>query len=362
MKLSKKIFSAGAIALLISLSACDNDDEKGGQLSKDEAKNEIASFNTSATGDLQALADADGLKTMQDFFDLVDQDDPFGRIGADKNKIRVFLREKGREFRTVFVPSSSVKGLTNGDEPFDFDANKGVYVWNAELAEFVKESEAAIIEIWFPTEGSLTNNAKLQISVYEEQFVEDDFEGFYEPTALEASLFVNESKKASVDLNIDYDDAGFPVTANIEVMVTPYTASLSFDVTASTSSTISFSLLQNQDILIATNVVVNYSDASKTEESLSVLEGYVQFKNLKLQGTVDVGLANEVEEPDFNDIVNVKLYSDGKIVGDIVFVTENEEEIPYVKYADGSTEKLEDVFQPVIDELEALGESLDTEG
>jgi hypothetical protein len=362
MKLSKKILSAGVLALLFGLSACDNDDEKGGQLSKDDAKNEIASFNTDATGDLQALADADGLEAMQDFFDLVDQDDPFGRIGADKNKIRAFLREKGREFRTVFVPSSSVKGRTNGEEPFDFDANKGVYVWNAELVEFVKESEAAIIEIWFPTEGSLTNNAKLQISVYEEQFVEDDFEGFYEPTALEASLFVNDSKKASVDLDIDYDDAGFPVTANIEVMVTPYTASLSFDVTAATSSTISFSLLQNQDILIATNVVVNYSDASKTEESLSLLEGYVQFKNLKLQGTVDVARANEVEEPDFNEIVKVILYSDGKKVGDIVFVTENEEEIPYVKYADGSTEKLEDVFQPVIDELEALGESLDTEG
>jgi hypothetical protein len=364
MKIHHSLLTAAALAFAITFSSCDNDDEKGSQLSKTDAKTQLNAFNTNATEDLQALADADGLKAMQDFFDLTAIDEPFdGRLASDKKKFRAFLMDKGREFRSVFVPSSAINGRTNGETAFDYESNKGTYVWDAELQQFVYQGDAEVIEILFPTEGSETNNAKLQITAYEEQLVEDpDFgDTWYEPTLITANLFVNNVKQASLNLDVDYDDLGFPLTADIEVMVTPFTATLLFDVSGSTSSTLSFSVLQNQETVLATTVKVNYSDASKTEESLKSIEGFVQVKNLKLQGSVDATAANG-EDVDFNDIVKLTLYSNNAKVGDIVFVTENEQAIAYVKYADGSQEKLEDVLQPVIDELNELSESLDDNG
>lgn len=364
MNIKHRLLTAGALAFAITLSSCNDDDDKGGQLSKGDAKSKLAQFNQDATQDLQDLADADGLKAMQDFFDLTSVDDPLdgGRIASDKKKFRAFLRDKGREFRSVFAPSASIKGRTNSDEAFDFENNTGVYAWDSDLQEFVYQSDAGTIEILFPTEGSNTNNAKLQITEYDEQLVEDEWGDFYyEPTAIKASLSVANVKKAGLELNIDYDDAGFPLSADIEVMVSPFTATLKFDVSASTSSTLSFNLKNNQETVLGTTVTVKYADSSKSEESLKSLEGFVQFKNLKLQGTVDAEGANG-EEVNFNDFVKLSLYADNTKIGDIVFVNENQQEIPYVKYSDGTKEKLEVVLQPVIDEIESLGESLDVNG
>jgi hypothetical protein len=362
MKITNRLLTVGALAFAITLSSCNDDDEKGSQLSKGDAKAQLAVFNSDATKDLQDLADADGVKAMQDFFDLTAIDEPLdGRLASDKNKFRAFLRDKGREFRSVFVPASIGKGRINGEEPFDFDGNKGTYAWDEELQQFTYSGDASAIEILFPTEGSTTNNAKLQITAYEEQFVDDEFGGYYEPTLINAGLFVNNTKKAGLDLSIDYDAAGFPVSADVDVMVTPFTATLSFDVSNSASSTVSFSVLKDQTTLVATSVTVKYSDSSKSEESLTSIDGFVQFKNLKVQGSIDADGANG-EEVDFNDFVKAALYADNSKIGDIVFVTENEQAIPYVKYADGTQEKLEVVLQPVIDELENLSESLDNNG
>jgi hypothetical protein len=364
MSINQKTLALAAFVLLGGLTAC-NDDEKGtDQLSKDEAKSKLAEFNASANDDLDALTDAEGLQAVQDFFDLVETDDPFaGRIGTDKKKIRAFFQEKGRAFRQVFVTSKAINGRTQGTEPFDFTANSGTYVWDPELVQFTKTGESNIVEILFPTEGSSTNNAKLQLTAYSEVQIYDDFmqEYSYEPELLKAALFVDNVKKASLDLQIEWDENGFPLSADITMMVTPFTATISFDMTASTASTLSVSLLRDQETLIATSVTVKYGDSSKSEESLEGIEGYVQFLNLKLEGQIDVTAA-DAEEVDWNDIIDAALYSDGEKIGDIVFVDENGEAIPYLEYADGSKEKLETVLQPVYDKINELRADLDTNG
>ncbi len=366
MKITNRLLAAGALAFAITLTSCNDDDDKkgSGQLSKNDAKGEIAKFNTDAKQDLQGFADADGLKAIQDFFDLTSIDDPLdgGRVASDKKKVRAFLRDRGREFRSVFVPASSTKGKINSAEPFDFEAHTGVYVWVDELQEFAYQGDAQTIEILFPTEGSNTNNAKLLLAEYEEQLVEDEWgDLYYEPTSIKASLFVNDVKKAGLNLEIEYDDAGFPLSAGIDLMITPYAVSLGFDVSGSTTSTLSFGITHNQETMIAASVTVKYSNASKSEESIQSLNGFVQFKNLKLQGTVDPEGANG-EEIDFNDFIKLALYSNNSKLGDVVFVDENESQVPYLKYSDGSKERLEDVLAPVVDEIEDLVESVDTNG
>lgn len=367
MKITSNLLGAGALSMLLCLSACDNDDNSkpssGNQLSKADAKAALSNFNSQASTDLQDLGEAEGLLAVRDFFTLVDQDDPFGRIGTDQKGVRAFFRTKGQEFRSVFSPVTSSKGRTSAEESFDFDAKKGVYEWNEELQAFELTAQSTAIKIKFPTEGSLSNNAELQLLAYADVEITDDETGetYYEPTSLKAELYTDNVKAAGLDLEVEYDEAGFPLTADVAVSVTPFTASLSVDVTNSTSSSISVSLREGQETIIATSIVAKYGDSSKSEESLETLEGFVQFKSLKLQGNVDLTAANG-ENVDLNSIVKLALYSDNKKVGDIVFVTENAQDVAYVKYADGSKEKLEDVLKPVADEISELGESLQVNG
>jgi hypothetical protein len=364
MTITRKLFSVAALSALLGLVSCNKDDEKSNsQLSKNDAKQAIATFNSSASSDLQGLADADGLKAVQDFFQLVDTDDPFGRVSTDHKKVRAFFQKKGKDFRNVFVPLKSSSARTQGDQPYNYNESKGVYTWNPSLEQFEKTGSSDIVKIQFPTEGSATNNAELQLTAYSEKAVYDpDFdETHYEPTVLKASLFVNSVKVSYLDLAVNWDEKGFPLTASITFNVTPYTATVSFDVSNSTSSSLKFSLLKDQQTLIATNVTVKYKDSSKSEESLKSVEGFVQFKNMKLQGTVDAEAANQ-QQVDWNKIINVDLYSDGKKIGDVVFVEENSEYVAYLQYADGTKEKLETVLQPVVDEINKLADDLNTNG
>jgi len=58
------------------------------------------------------------------------------------------------------------------------------------------------------------------------------------------------------------------------------------------------------------------------------------------------------------------LSGENKEIGNIVFETEIvdgfEETAPYIEYTDGTKENLEDVLQPVIDELDTISEDLNS--
>ena len=361
MTITRKLLSLAALTVLIGISACSDDDGPK-VLSKDDAKAKISTFNATASQDISGVADADGVKAIQDFFNLVDTDDPFGRIGTDKKKVRAFFLEKGHEFKSIFT-KKGINGRTAEDEPFFFNDHTGIYVWNPELGEageFEKVDESEIIIIQFPTDGSETNNAELRLTAYEEvEFQDEETEEWtLVPSILKASLSVDEAEVASVDFRIDWTSDGFPLGASITLTVAPYSASISFNDSNATSSNLSVSFKKGQEVLVATTVTATYSDNFKKGEDLVSIDGFVQFREMKIQGTVNIEAANEAEV-DWNTILDVDLFSNGEKLGDIVFVEENDEPVAYIQYADGSKEKLETVLQPVIDEIEALTEDLD---
>jgi hypothetical protein len=352
------------LTLSAFLSGCDKDDDGAGKLSKTDAKAEISEFNSTATLDLQQFSDAEGLNAIADLSDLTALDDPFGRASTDQKKLKSFFHKKGAQFRSIFQKKSD-SGRIKGSEPFDFNANKGIYEWDFTYEVFVKTGSSSIIQIMFPTEGSLTNNAELQLTAYEEVHVYDEVfeEDSYEPSVLKAALFVESTEVASLDLDVEWGDDGFPLSGDLTAIVVPFTASVSFDVTASTKNTLTASLVRNQETLFATSIAVLYSTSAKTEQDLKSIEGFVQLKNLTLKGSIDVeGTDLEEDEIDLNDFIHLELLADGKKVGDIVFETEMidgfEEPVTYIKYSDGSKEKLDDVLQPVIDELDQISEDL----
>src|SRR5687768_4379809 len=267
MSITQKLLSAAVLLVLIGISSC-NDEEGNGQLSKEDAKNKITEFNANASGDLQAFADEDGVKAIQDFFNLAQTDDPFGRLASDKGKFRTFFREKGKAFRSIFVKDAAFGRTQTG--AFNFAEHAGVYAWNPELGEageFEKIDEEEIIIILFPTEGSATNNARLELTAYSElEFYDEEFDTYrYEPTELTAALYVNQTEVASIDLDITWDELGFPIEGSVVLEVSPYKATVSFNDAAARSSSLSVSFVKGDQTLIATSITTNYSDDSKSE-------------------------------------------------------------------------------------------------
>lgn len=356
----KKSILKGLVPVLLALLALSSckDDSPSNQLSKSEAQEAIADFNTTAASDLQALSGATGTAAIQDMFDLMDLDDPFGRIGTtNREQLKVFFKSKGRAFKSIFVPAKAVNGRSTSEEAFDFNAKKGVYTWNADLSVFELTGESTIIIIEFPTEGSETNNAKLKLNAYSEveTYDEEWDEYSYVPTEISAELYIGEVKVASLEFDADWDDAGFPISANIALTINDFSLEVSLDTSGSTSSTLSLTFKQGSDIIVDASVTVKYDDASKSEESLKSIEGFVQFKNLKLKGNIDIHAA-DANNVDWNDVFNFSLYSNGEKLGDVVFVDVDDEPVAYLKYADGSKEKLETVLQPVVDEINDLAD------
>jgi hypothetical protein len=343
------------------LTACNNDEENINRLPKTEAKEKIASLNSSLTSDLEDLANADGFEALRSLFDLTTLDDPFaGRATTKREELRNWFRSKGNELRTIFVKKTDNAGRLSNDEPFNFTAHKGVYEWNFTQETFVKTGNANIIRILFPTEGSATNNAVLQLHQYNEVEVYDEFSeySYYEPEVIVADLSVNGAEVASLDLSIDWDETGFPLTADITLALTPYTGNLSFDVTGSTSSTASASIRRGSETLFAASITTLFSDPSKSGDSLEKIEGFVQLKDVKLEGNIDFASLDQSSSGNPNEYINLWLSSNGSRLGEIIFVEENVDGFPewvaYLQYSDGSKEKLEDVLQPILDELEAL--------
>lgn len=362
MIITKRLLSLAALAAIIGFTSCDNDDDQkdSTQLLKTEAKAKISSFNSSAKTDLQNLSGAEGLKAIGDLFELVDTDDPFGRTSADRKKLHHFFQKKSKDLKDIF--SKNIAGRT-AEEPFNFEGNLGIYAWNPELGEageFEYIDNAEVIEIQFPTEGSTTNDAQLTLTAYSEiEFFDEEFEEtYYEPTLLNASLHVDQVKVASIYLEAEWNQDGFPLAASLMLQVAPYKLNIEFDDSSVNSSYVNISLLQNQETLVAIATTVKYKDGSKSEGSLSSVDGYLQVKNLKVQGTINGDALNE-QEINWNDVVKVALYDGDKKLGDIIHVEENGAYVAYLQYADGSKEKLETVLQPVVDEIEKLKEDLD---
>ncbi|MEM9391313.1 MAG: hypothetical protein AAGA02_12610, partial [Bacteroidota bacterium] len=123
-----------------------------------------------------------------------------------------------------------------------------------------------------------------------------------------------------------------------------------------TVSTLTASNTEGSNVNTSADLTVTF-ETSEKEEPIAV-SGFVQYLNIKLQGSIDVtGADDEGDDFDINEFISLELFDGDNKIGDIVFVYEDdedgyEEEVIYVEYADGSKERLEDILQPVIDEFE----------
>ncbi|TRX56221.1 hypothetical protein FNH22_16415 [Fulvivirga sp. M361] len=364
--MKKSIFFTLIIPIAFAIS-CNDDEESGTPLNAEQAQVSMDNLGTDMSDDVVNMIQSDGVEAMNDLFALLDVSDPFnGRLAElDQEGRKKWFKSRSMLFKTIFVPAKSVDfNRVQEDGDFDFEGNKGIYDWDAEAEEFVKSQESSdIIVINFPAGESETNNVSLRINDYTEKAIEeeDDFfpgeiDIYYVPTKISAELSVDETVQIKLDFAASYNTIGDPVSGNASLFLNPYNFTVNFDDSQSASATLSASITEGDAVITSADLTVTFQSADK--EEVKEASGFVQYMNIKLQGNINAQeLDTEDEDVDVNEFINLELFDGANKVGDIVIEEEEdedgyEEEVPYVVYADGSKEKLEDILQPAIDEVD----------
>lgn len=349
MKQPKLILSFFLLSAVLILSSCGDDEP--GKASKEEVKAALQTANDQVSADLNSFTTSSGYEAMNQLSGLTDQSNPFGRKSARKREQAIENLKAGVYAIRGILNHAARQARVSGDEPFNFDENTGVYEWSTEQEAFIRIDDSEIVDIWFPTEGSETNNAEFKMTAYEEVATPNGDEA-YSPTLIMASIEIDGTKELELNAEVQYGDEDQPVKGDIYYFVNPFALEVSFDDTKSKSTSFSETLTKSGNVLIGFGASVTFNDASKDETTVSSANGYMQMLDVKFVMSVKMSQTAE----DINDIVHITIKVKNKEGGKVVLEQDaaTGEFIPYIKYSDGSTELLSDVLQDLSLELDSL--------
>ncbi|MEP1094534.1 MAG: hypothetical protein ABJG78_05460 [Cyclobacteriaceae bacterium] len=346
---------------IIFLAACSDENST-------DPKSSAAEINAIAgelNDDVVTLVKSDGVKGARTLIDLIDNSTQFGRVSPyqmDEN--RALITNQIGQISYSFT--TGIARLLN-EEPADFAENKGVYVWNFNLEDFEKVEASEFIVIAFPTEGSTTNNAEFRLT----EFTVIEIDGEELPTTIKADLtidddpLVDEDPIIDLDFVVNYSADGNPEAADIYLVAVPFALDITFDDSEASTTSLAVTLLLNSENLVGVDVDVEFDSEAKLEPKS--ISGEVSYRTLRIVGSVSDDQMDNSQDGDPNDYIDLALFVGEDKAGDIVFVFEEivedgetyEDYVPYVEYADGSKDKLEEILEPVIDEIEELLEDFE---
>lgn len=361
----KKITLFLMTGCVLAFSGCNKEDDQPDVTQTDipaaEAKTTLSGMSDTMKGDVVSITQSEGVEAVTDLLGLFSSGffEEEGRM-LSKEEGKFLIREKARMARSFMIPQSARKMEDDGS--FNFAEAKGVYEWNAENEKFDYASGGEAVVVKFPTEGSASNNAVLRLTNYEEVLIEFEGERYFNPTVIAADLSVDEVELITLDLEINWSSKGEPETASVDLFVKPFSFTLNFDDSESATAELEASIDNGTESIVAVSVKVDYTSAEK--EDVKLVDGFVSYRAIKIDGDIDVAALDASEDGDPNDYVHLSLLSSDKKLGDIIFVKEEieagmEDWVPYVKYNDDSTQKLEDILKPVLDEAEAFFNDLE---
>lgn len=341
------------LTVLLGITSCGDDD--AGKASKEEVRAAFEVANDQLSADLNSFNTSSGYQAMNQLSTLTNESNPFGRKSSRKREQVIENLKAGvYAIRGILKNSTTAANArVNSDEPFDYNANKGIYEWDPQEGAFVPTGESEIIEIRFPTEGSATNNAEFRLTSYAEELTPHGDQR-YSPTHVEASIFVNETKELELNADIDYGDEDAPAKGDVYYFVNPFALEISLDDTKTTASTFSESLSKSGKVLIGFGATVNFYDASKLEDAIKSASAHIQLVDLKF--VIVAKTPQSSSSGDINDFVTIPIQVNHKAGGRIILELNETtgEVIPYVKYTDGSTELLETLLQDLSSEIEDM--------
>ncbi|MCI0751791.1 MAG: hypothetical protein L0Y35_08125 [Flammeovirgaceae bacterium] len=362
MKNPLQKFSLAVFAAFL-LAACGSD--KDTNLSADQARQALTSAGESLSTDLGEFTSADGYAAFEDLgtYSGAGIPLPFGRTAKEKRDPRIMVKDGLRQLRHV-ITSPTQNAKVQGEEPFDFDANWGVYEWNPSLEDFeLTDPNVTYIQIEYPTTGSSTNDAVLKLTDYEEvELTYEDFGGTYttyEPTIMVASLTVDGTLIATIDLEASYNsDTADPVFVDVTFFVNPYTLDVDYDDRSTTNTSFSETLSKNGSVIISWGVSATFGNGKGVDEFGDTIEptaiaGFVQLYNVRLDAAIAAPV-NQNDPPSVSIAVTVNGSLAGNIGVEYVEVDGILVEVVYIYYTDGTKQPLDEIFGDLATELEGM--------
>jgi len=320
---------------LFVLSSCTDESETDIPTA-DEASVVINETADQASVDIIDLIESDGVESIETALDFLFDSSEFNDIGISRDNERARILGIAKLF-----------GQSPAARASEDDFPKGVYEWDNQEGDFVFIEEAEELILKFPSDDSETNNALFILS-------ELAFDVNELPTDLAATITVDETLMLDIDFRVNWSNDGFPETADIYVFVNPFTFDFNFNDTADKSSTLSASIAKGEEVIAAIDLVAHFKTAIK--EIPSDIEGRMEYRDVKIAGSVDFDGADTSENGDPNEFIDLELFVKGDKIGDIIFILENDgtEEYyeAYVEYLDGTSESLEDILEDLLEEFE----------
>lgn len=346
MKLDK-LLSLLAIALIV-LTGCQNDEEdQAVDVTTEEAKEMIDDSGNSLSTDVVSLVESEGVSELVKLVDLLDEHSViYGRTSSK------WTKERLNAIIQSFINGPSAR--VGMETPTSLEEIKGLYTWNPEIGDFdVEESDIFIVR--FPAEGSEINNAKFKINALEYQIIDGVDWRITTPSMINCYLMVDEITYVELTYDVKWNENGNPQEADINLLLAPFRFEIDFVDVFATATSLLTSVSIDDEVIVSIDVDVTYESAGK--DDFYLVEGSVQYRDLKIIGDID--LRNIEESADPNDYINLTLNSKDDKLGDIVFLLQEngdgfQEYIPYVAYSDGTTQNLEEILTPVFNEIEEI--------
>jgi hypothetical protein len=275
--------------------------------------------------------------------------------------------------RIISIYNYGRKGITNNSSyakapgmttPINFSSICGTYTYRASDSSWAKSLGGSSVIINYPANQSASNsnnNAVLTITHYTEINVASDTSHDYLPTALNSNLTVDGNRVASLDFTASYNSDGIPTTLMLLLNVNPYSLAINFANQGSTM-TGNVNFAKSGVTQIGFGASLNFADASQKKVS-TVKSAYLQLMDVKLNGDIDAGALDNVPSNASMDQkiaadnanINIAVSYKGGQIGKIEFGKDSAgtatKPVAYIRFNDGSLDKLDKYFSPAKDKL-----------
>lgn len=292
MQTLKKIFAMMLTLSALFFIACEDDEIA--EMSVEDIKTTIHNMDDNMQSDLDAILEAEGYLGITD---LSNMPDPFEQVTKSTKPNGVISNIK-----ESLIPYASAEKSV-GEEPFDFDQYVGTYTWMPDLERWNidLQTQTDYIIINFPLEGSTTNNATLTIYAYTEEQFYDSYlqEYYYEPTRIQADLFIDKMEYIDLDATMEYDSEAYPTLIDIEVYLVPFTFDFYMEESTTTVTVDGSIKLEGITIVGAGITAKEYAGTDDLYEGLETLSGYLRYRIVKITGEADMYDLNKFDETQY---------------------------------------------------------------